>query len=301
MKKEYYTQKAKHYKLIRTAVLVLVCAIFIPLIVANGILITKGALNQRMASGFMNVSASIAETEPSRSIDETLINTIESTTAEESAAITEETIALTSIDGTQCAAETIPSTETITVPQAEPVTTAAATTVKPAATQPATKKPVVTQPGTTKPATTQPVETQPTTNAATPSDTPCIRLNSDEQTMLNLINQERAKAGLPEVKLDSKLSNVAQTKCKELIQLNYFGHQSPVYGSPFNMMAYFGIKYSKAGENLAMNTSVERAHIALMNSDEHRKTILNPDYTYVGIGAYQGVSGKYYTQMFICS
>ncbi len=83
--------------------------------------------------------------------------------------------------------------------------------------------------------------------------------------------------------------------------MNYFAHQSTIYGSPFNMMTYFGVSYTNAGENLAMNTCVERAHIALMDSENHRKTMLNPAYTHVGIGAYQGVSGKYYCQMFICN
>lgn len=119
--------------------------------------------------------------------------------------------------------------------------------------------------------------------------------------MLDLINQERRKAGVPDVKLDTNLRTVAQVKCKELIGLDYFSHQSPVYGLPFEMVTYFGIKCNKVGENLAMNCSVEAANIALMNSDGHRKNILNPDYTHVGIGAYEGVKGKYYCQMFICA
>lgn len=116
--------------------------------------------------------------------------------------------------------------------------------------------------------------------------------------MLTLINRERTNRGLHELSLDTKLRTAARTKSEEMILLNYFAHQSPVYGSPFDMMVYFGVDYTKAAENIAMNTCVESAHAALMNSDAHRKAILSPDYTHIGIGAYQGVSGKYYTQMF---
>ena len=118
--------------------------------------------------------------------------------------------------------------------------------------------------------------------------------------MLTLINRERTNRGLHQLTLDTRLRTAARAKSEEMILLNYFAHQSPVYGSPFDMMAYFGVDYTKAGENIAMNTCVESAHAALMNSDAHRKAILSPDYTNIGIGAYQGVSGKYYTQMFAC-
>ena len=75
----------------------------------------------------------------------------------------------------------------------------------------------------------------------------------------------------------------------------YFSHTSPTYGSPFDMMKKFGIQYRSAAENIARTSSVESAHNGFMNSEGHRNNIMNPRFTHIGIGIYNG----YYTQMFI--
>ncbi len=65
-------------------------------------------------------------------------------------------------------------------------------------------------------------------------------------------------------------------------------------------MKSFGIEYLQAGENIAANSSVNRAHNELMNSSGHRQNILSPSYTNIGIGIKP--SDKYgliFTQMFI--
>lgn len=117
--------------------------------------------------------------------------------------------------------------------------------------------------------------------------------------MLDLVNQERARAGVPPLTLHTELSKVARLKSQDMVDNNYFAHQSPTYGSPFEMMRSFGISYTRAGENLALAPTVDRAHTALMNSSGHRANILNAGYTHIGIGMVQGSRGQYYTQMFI--
>lgn len=307
MKREMYSKKVKNSRILRTALSVLVCMVFIPLLVANGFLVV---LKQGKSPYIMDANSVIAQTMPS--LDETsacrdhaLIDAQEDTAVFVEDTIGEETEAVTPGDETQGTVYN-DSTEPCTERQTEPVTTTVPpATTKPATTKSATTKPAATKPVTTKPATTAPTTTKPvttppaTTKPATPSNVPCNHLDADEKIMLDLINQERRKVGVPEVKLDTNLRNVAQTKCRELIGLDYFSHQSPVYGSPFEMLTYFRINYTKAGENLAMNTCVEAAHNALMNSEGHRKIMLSPDYTHVGIGAYEGVCGKYYTQMYV--
>jgi len=69
-----------------------------------------------------------------------------------------------------------------------------------------------------------------------------------------------------------------------MIDNKYFAHDSPTYGSPFEMMKQFGITYRYAAENLALHPSVESAHQGLMNSPGHRANILNPNLTEIGIG-----------------
>lgn len=124
-------------------------------------------------------------------------------------------------------------------------------------------------------------------------------VSQEEQQMLDLVNQARQQNGLQPLKVDSELTKVARVKAKDMIDNNYFDHNSPTYGSPFDMMNQFGIQYNTAGENLAGNQTVEAAHQALMDSQGHRENILNSGYTEVGIGIVDGGQyGKMFVQLF---
>lgn len=125
-------------------------------------------------------------------------------------------------------------------------------------------------------------------------------LAENEQQMLDLVNRERTAIGLRPLQADPELTRLARLKTQDMITLNYFAHQSPTYGSPFEMMRAAGVTFRIAGENLAGARTVAAAHTALMNSPGHRANILNPAYTHIGIGA--GVSGRFglvFTQLFV--
>jgi uncharacterized YkwD family protein len=124
------------------------------------------------------------------------------------------------------------------------------------------------------------------------------QVSAFEQQVLDLTNQERAKYGVPALKLDVELSKVAREKSRDMQAKGYFDHNSPTYGSPFDMMKKFGISYRTAGENIAMGQqSPQEVVNAWMNSEGHRKNILNANYTHIGIG--HVAQGNYWTQMFI--
>jgi len=125
-------------------------------------------------------------------------------------------------------------------------------------------------------------------------------LTAEEQQMINLINKERTSRGLAPLTVDMKLVKTARMKSQDMVDKNYFAHQSPTYGSPFELMRSQGISYRTAGENLAGAPSVETAHRNLMNSPGHRANILNPNFTHVGVGIVNGGPyGKMFTQHFI--
>jgi len=146
------------------------------------------------------------------------------------------------------------------------------------------------------PPTTTPTPT-PTPTTPTPSQ---VELTADQQHMLDLINQERSKVGVAALKVDSQLQKMAQTKSDEMVAKAYFDHNSPTYGSPFDMMKTFGISYTSAGENIAGNSSVDKAHTALMNSPGHKENILKASYNYIGIGITASPTyGKMFAQDFI--
>lgn len=76
-------------------------------------------------------------------------------------------------------------------------------------------------------------------------------LTTDELETFNLINQQRNNNGLSSLKIDAELQRVARIKAQDMVNNNYFDHNSPTYGTPFNMMKNFGISYKTAGENIA--------------------------------------------------
>jgi uncharacterized protein YkwD len=120
-----------------------------------------------------------------------------------------------------------------------------------------------------------------------------------EQEMLKLVNNERTSRGLPALELDPRLVPIARQHSEEMFRLKYFGHQSPVSGSPFDRLAAAKISYSRAGENLAYAQSVAVAHRGLMDSQGHRENILRPEFTRIGIGVISaGSYGRMFTQLF---
>lgn len=125
--------------------------------------------------------------------------------------------------------------------------------------------------------------------------------SSDQaDAVLQLVNAERSKNGLKPLTLSTKLTSIATMKSKDMADKGYFDHNSPTYGSPFEMLQKYGVHYKSAGENIAagQRTPEEVMH-SWMNSSGHRANILNPNFTELGVGYYQGGSyGVYWTQLF---
>lgn len=119
-----------------------------------------------------------------------------------------------------------------------------------------------------------------------------------EQEVIRLVNEIRVQNGLKTLTYDWELSRVARIKSQDMKDNRYFAHNSPVYGTPFQMMKNFGISYRSAGENIAKGYATPQAVVnAWMNSSGHRANILNANYTHIGVGYVAG--GNYWTQMFI--
>lgn len=124
-------------------------------------------------------------------------------------------------------------------------------------------------------------------------------VSKEEQEVLRLVNIERQKAGLSPFKLSAELSHVARDKSKDMAHNNYFSHQSPTHGSPFDMMRAYGINYRSAGENIAKGYNSAASVVnGWMNSSGHRANILNSSFNTLGVGYYNYNGTAYWTQMF---
>lgn len=151
----------------------------------------------------------------------------------------------------------------------------------------------------------KPINPQPNNKVETPVQSDGDYLARVEEEIFNSTNAERQKQGLPALKRDATANKYARSKSLEMLNLNYFDHKSPQNGYIHEIAKRDGWNYSRIGENIYTMTGGEASNIngasitnSWMNSEGHRKNILNRDYTHLGVGvAYR--NGKLYaTQIF---
>ena len=122
---------------------------------------------------------------------------------------------------------------------------------------------------------------------------------TDEDEMLNLVNEARSENGLAPLRSDPQLQQVALDHSTEMLEFGYFAHVSPLHGSPSDRMDAAGVSYAVAGENIAYAPTVNVAQRGLMRSPGHRANILSSEFTRIGIGIIVTPFGtKMFTQEF---
>ena len=121
----------------------------------------------------------------------------------------------------------------------------------------------------------KPETTPPSEDTNTPENNPEAdkELTFAEQ-VVELVNQERTKAGLNAVTLDQNIASAALVRAKEIE--TSFSHTRP-NGSKFSTaLTEQGVTFKGAGENIAWGQkSPEAVMQAWMNSEGHRANILN--------------------------
>ena len=182
----------------------------------------------------------------------------------------------------------ITSTTPQSVTTAPPKTTTVTTTKKPTPTT-TTKKTTVTTTTTKKKTTTTKITTTSPTATNYKSDDEFVK------EVLKLVNAERKKAGLKEVKGMITLDKAATIRAQEITGADEnFSHTRPNGNKWYTILAEVGISPMVAGENLAAGqTSPEMVVSDWMASEDHKQNILDPEYDYVGLG-YVKYNGYYY-------
>lgn len=168
---------------------------------------------------------------------------------------------------------------------------------------PPIEKPVVPTPPIEKPVE----KPKPIPPVEKPVEKPVVKPNQDfnvasyQQQVLNLVNTERANAGLNTLSLDNTLQSSAMAKSKDMAEKGYFDHTSPTYGSVSNMLKQFGVSYRYNGENIAKGQSTPQSVMnSWMGSSGHKANILSPNFTHLGVGVYKNNNGQIcWTQQFI--
>lgn len=118
------------------------------------------------------------------------------------------------------------------------------------------------------------------------------------EQVVKLVNEERAKAGLHALQIDTEVAVAATVRAKE-IQTS-FSHTRPDGRKFSSVLTDANIRFTGAGENIAWGqTSPEKVMEAWMNSEGHRANILNAKFTKIGVGHLQNASGtNYWVQLF---
>ncbi|MCL2360731.1 MAG: CAP domain-containing protein [Defluviitaleaceae bacterium] len=110
-------------------------------------------------------------------------------------------------------------------------------------------------------------------------------INWYEEEIVRLVNIERARYGLNPLTLSPIISMAARFKSQEMADLNYFSHDSPIYGQ-FTGISWYLFGVGVHGENIGRWQRTPAIVVEVwMNSPGHRSNILNPTFVDIGVGA----------------
>ena len=108
-------------------------------------------------------------------------------------------------------------------------------------------------------------------------------INSFELEIIRLINEERAKHRLQPLGIMPHYMQAARFASQEMMDLNYFSHRSPVYGSRGAVIFRLGRNMGGA-ETIAGGTCPENIVKAWLDSPGHRNILLSQTAGAVGVG-----------------
>jgi uncharacterized protein YkwD len=102
--------------------------------------------------------------------------------------------------------------------------------------------------------------------------------------LLSLLNGARKAAGVPPLKENAGLAQVAEAHSKDMVASGFFGHVSPVNGDPAARVRRKGLGFVLIAENVGRGSTADEVHAMLLDSPGHRANALDPKLTDVGIG-----------------
>ena len=126
-----------------------------------------------------------------------------------------------------------------------------------------------------------------------------------ENQVLRLINQERAKKGVPGLVIQNQLATAARAHSTDMACRGFFSHINPDGKTAYDRIRAQGYQYRCAGETIyagdgAFN-SPGQAINTWLSSATHKQAMLNPAYSEVGVGMIYlpgSKFGGYYTVVF---
>ena len=120
-----------------------------------------------------------------------------------------------------------------------------------------------------------------------------------ENELLQLANESRQKAGVPPLRMEKNLREAARAHARMMVERQQLSHQFDSEPGLIERFMGAGLRVDRAGENVAFNSSAEKANRALMLSAPHRKNLLNPQYNATGVAAFWSNGRLYVVEDFV--
>ena len=140
--------------------------------------------------------------------------------------------------------------------------------------------------------------TAPKSSLSSPYEDPSYDSEAERQ-LLEMANADRVRTGLPPLKMDDGLVRAARAHAAKMASQHQLSHQFS--GEPSlteRISSSATLHLNRAGENVAMATTPEDAHEALMSSPPHRDNLLSPNFNVAGIGVFRSGNRLYVAQDF---
>lgn len=109
------------------------------------------------------------------------------------------------------------------------------------------------------------------------------------QDFVHLLNEYREDQGLNQLEWHDNVAAAALFHSEDMRDRDYFSHNDPDGGTPWDRLENHGVSYSGAAENIAAGYRTGEAVLqGWLNSSGHKANIDNASYTHHGVGFVEG-------------
>lgn len=117
-----------------------------------------------------------------------------------------------------------------------------------------------------------------------------------EEQIVEITNVLRSFYGKSLLDSSEEVQSVAYSHSKDMVEKDYFSHESKSGKNLVDRLLEKNVSYQLAGENIASNyIDALAAVVGWLNSEGHRESLLNDEFTHIGVGVYK----NNFTQNFI--
>lgn len=116
--------------------------------------------------------------------------------------------------------------------------------------------------------------------------------SADEAQFVALLNQTRARGGLPPLAVDAELTSLARGWAQHQADAGHISHANPI-------SAGVTADWLKLGENVGTGGNVQVVMDAFIASPGHYANIMDPEFTKVGVGVVWVGNALYTTHRFM--